>query len=80
MGWHDEFSSVRRWLPISMQNKAGVNLQSRGNLILSLGQVPQDWPYQYQWSGLKRNIEVDISRYSVLMAYVSPIQGLPTWT
>src|SRR5512138_348709 len=75
IGWHDEFGSAQAWDALNVENKAHVKLESPGNLVLSLGQVPSGWPYTFQWSGLKRNVHADIGRHPVLMAYVERIQG-----
>ena len=58
-----------------MENRARVDFVRLGDVRLSLGQVPANWPYAYQWSGLKRDLRVEVDRYPVLMALVTHVQG-----
>lgn len=74
-GWHDDFHVHSHWQSLDIQNKATVKLGSRGNLQLSLGHVPASWPYAYQWSGLKQNLQADIAHFPVLVASVGKIHG-----
>ncbi len=75
VGWHDEMTSARRWQPLSIDNKARVADAGSGQSRLSLGHVPEGWPYQYQWSGVSRDMRIDISRFPVLMAFVPGVHG-----
>ncbi|MDR3689264.1 MAG: hypothetical protein P4L46_07795 [Fimbriimonas sp.] len=75
LGWHDELRNVNRWRPLDMDNKAKCEIIAAGNVRLSLGHVPEGWPYGFQWSGLKRNVTADVARFPVLMAFVGPVRG-----
>ena len=75
IGWHDEFSRLRDWRALDMDNRARAELISSHSLRLSLGPTPPKWPYAYQWSGLKRDVTADVARYPVVMAFVGHIHG-----
>ena len=75
VGWHDELNSQLPWKPLDMENKAKISMPVRGALRMDLGKVPAGWPYQYQWSGLTRDAQVDIAKYPFLSASVSQILG-----
>lgn len=75
VGWQDEMDSRYNWSPINMENKAFVAQPTKSKLFLGLDKVPANWPYQYQWSGVTRDLEIDSSQYPVLMARVSQVQG-----
>ena len=75
IGWHDEFCNLASWHALNMDNKAIIELASPGQLKLLLGQVPRDWPYAFQWSGIKQNIQADVAHFPVLMAYVGTVHG-----
>jgi len=74
VGWQDELDSPSRWEPLAMENQARV-IAPPGVLILSLGHVPDNWPYTYQWSGVTQDASVDVARFPVLMAKVNWVQG-----
>ncbi|MBS1705370.1 MAG: hypothetical protein JST40_05820 [Armatimonadetes bacterium] len=74
-GWSDEFFYESLWHPLGIINQANVTLPKPGRLKLSLNKVPADWPYQYQWSGVTRDIMVDIGRFPFLIASVPEVNG-----
>lgn len=74
VGWNDELDSRAHWSPLNVENKARVS-GPPGVLLLSLGQVPTGWPYEYQWSGVSQDLRVDLARFPVLMAKVNWVQG-----
>lgn len=75
VGWHDEFTTSRRWSPLNIDNKASVEL-GRGDVLgLTLGHVPDGWPYTFQWSGVTRDLRIDAARFPILMAHVPSVQG-----
>jgi len=74
-GWHDELSSVSGWGPLSLENKAHVFHSDEGEMLLSLNHVPGGWPYQYQWSGVTRDVQADLGRWPVLMARCTGVLG-----
>lgn len=75
VGWHDEMESRSYWGPLNMQNKAFVAQPTKGTLFLGLDQVPDNWHYEYQWSGLTREANVNVASYPILMARVRQVQG-----
>lgn len=74
-GWHDEMSTPKYWSPLGIENQAKVIETGGGVMTLQLPHVPAGWPYSYQWSGVTRDMRVDIAKYPVLMARVPWIQG-----
>lgn len=50
-------------------------LAEGGGLALRLPQVPDGWPYTYQWGGATREAVVDLGRYPVLLARVDAVRG-----
>ena len=74
-GWHDELGGVRRWQPLAMGNRAIVDQPSTGTMRLALRHVPAGWPYAYQWSGVTRDVTVDIARFPLLQASVVELHG-----
>lgn len=75
VGWCDELNSATYWSPLAMENQARVNVPYPGYVLLSLGHVPDNWPYAYQWSGISQDAQVDVARFPVLMARVQWVQG-----
>jgi hypothetical protein len=75
VGWHDEMNDARVWSPSNVENKARVSVPTRGAVRLDLGQVPEGWPYEYQWSGITRRATVDLARFPYLSAWVSHLLG-----
>jgi len=75
VGWNDELDSVDRWAPLGVANQARANVPFRGTMLLSLGHVPADWPYTYQWSGVTQDAWVDVGLFPMLMARVPWVQG-----
>lgn len=73
-GWHDELNDPLRWSDLAMDNKARLNEPSEGRFILSLGHVPANWPYEFQWSGVSQDAFDSIDRFPVLMARVEYVQ------
>ncbi|MBS1722151.1 MAG: hypothetical protein JSS66_03985 [Armatimonadetes bacterium] len=73
-GWLDEMNNTFIWKPIAMENQPEVYSEQRGLLSMRLPHVPDGWPYAYQWSGVTRDIIVDLDRYPVLVARVSQLQ------
>ena len=63
------------WRPLEVENKPTVTFPKHGAMRLELGKVPTDWPYTYQWSGVRRRATVDISRYPFLSARVADLHG-----
>jgi hypothetical protein len=75
VGWADELDQPGRWSPLGVLNQARLNVAEPGKLLLSLGQVPTDWPYTYQWGGFAQDATVDVARFPVLMARVLWVVG-----
>lgn len=73
VGWNDEMQVLSAWSPLGIQNRPQVWRTEEGTLALRLPQVPDGWPYAYQWSGLSREAIVDLGRYPVLLAKVETI-------
>ena len=73
--WHDEMNHPSDWKHLAIGNKPSLGYYLPGKLKLTLGRVPSDWPYQYQWSGVTRRAEVDIARGPFLSAYVPEVNG-----
>jgi len=74
VGWHDELERSSNWGPLNMENKAQV-IAPPGTLLLTLGHVPANWPYTYQWSGVTQDANVDLATYPVLMAKANYVFG-----
>lgn len=75
VGWRDEMNIRNSWRPLDVDNKPVVTFPKHGAMRLALGKVPNDWPYTYQWSGVRRRAVVDIARYPYLSASVTDLQG-----
>jgi len=75
VGWNDELNRPSLWEALAMENRAKVDTTTKGALNLSLGHVPEGWPYEYQWSGVSREAKVDIGKFPVLSAWVSQVSG-----
>lgn len=75
VGWCDELNSTGYWSPLAMENQARINVPYPGFVLLSLGHVPDNWPYTFQWSGISQDAQVDVARFPVLMARVQWVQG-----
>ena len=75
VGWNDEMEVLSAWRDLRTSNKPQVIRREEGGLALRLPQVPDRWPYQYQWSGLTREAVVDLGKYPVLLAKVDAVSG-----
>lgn len=75
VGWNDELEVLSAWRDLRTSNKPQTIRREEGGLTLRLPQVPDRWPYQYQWSGLTREAVVDLDRYPVLLAKVDAVSG-----
>lgn len=74
LGWNDEFDYVEPWRVLESSNKAGV-VSEVGHSKLVLGPVPEGWPYEYQWSGIQREVRIDVAQYPYLIAKVDNVLG-----
>lgn len=75
VGWSDEMNKVSQWEMLGPENPPKVSVPVAGAMRLTLGKVPGDWPYEYQWSGVTRCAVVDVARFPVASAYVSELLG-----
>ncbi|AIE84579.1 hypothetical protein OP10G_1211 [Fimbriimonas ginsengisoli Gsoil 348] len=75
VGWHDEMDSRDQWGALDMENKAFTAAPTKGTIFLGLDRAPANWPYGYQWSGVTRDLYVDVARFPMLMARVIQVQG-----
>lgn len=75
LGWHDELNNLKPWHVLAVENRPGVTAPARGSLKLSLSKVPTGWPYTFQWSGVQRDVTVDIGRHPFLAAQVAEVAG-----
>lgn len=75
LGWHDELNNPKPWRVLAVENRPSVTAPARGSLKLSLSKVPTGWPYTFQWSGVQRDITVDIGRHPFLSAQVADVTG-----
>ena len=75
VGWHDEMDARSHWGPLNMENRAFVATPFKNTIFLGLDQVPPNWPYQFQWSGVTQDAYDDLARFPILMARVSQVQG-----
>lgn len=73
VGWQDEMEVLSAWHPLPVGNKPQVWRREEGGLGLRLPQVPDGWPYQYQWSGVTREAIVDLGKYPVLLVKVDAV-------
>lgn len=64
-----------RWSHLAIENKPAISKRKHGLLELELKQVPNGWPYEYQWSGITRHVRVDIAKFPVLQASVPRLVG-----
>ncbi len=74
LGWNDECDYTENWAPLAADNKAGT-VADKGLLKLMLGPVPGDWPYEYQWSGVQRDVRIDVARYPYALAKIDKLSG-----
>lgn len=74
VGWNDEMDSGTAWQQLTTANPVDVFASRPGLLSLRLPHVPQKYPYSYQWSGLQREVTVDLARYPVAVARISRMQ------
>lgn len=74
VGWNDEMITLSSWRDLG-GNRPQSWLREGGGLALRLPQVPDGWPYQYQWGGVTREAIVDLGRYPVLLARVDDVHG-----
>lgn len=75
LGWHDEFDSRRSWAHLAVENKAKAAQLAKGTIHLWLEHVPSNWPYEFQWSGVTRQVRNDIGGFPILMTRVTELQG-----
>lgn len=73
VGWNDEMETVSAWRDLPGGNRPQVWRREEGGLALRLPQVPDRWPYEYQWSGVTREAIVDLGKYPVLLANVGAV-------
>lgn len=74
IGTRDELTRIGKWGQIGVGRKATV-ASRKGLLRLSLSHVPKDWPYEYQWGGVGREMSVDVRKFPILTAKVSELRG-----
>ena len=74
VGWHDEMNDFSAWQPLGGENEPDVFATRLGAMTLRLPHVSEGFPHTYQWGGVTRRAGVDLSRYPVLVAYVSRVQ------
>ncbi len=75
VGWHDEMNDPGLWKPMTLENQPDIYAERPGVVTLRLPHVPNGYPYQYQWSGVTRNLTADLARYPVLIANVSELDA-----
>ena len=73
VGWHDEMNDLSTWQSLGGINGPDIFAARAGAMTLRLPQVPQGYPYTYQWGGVTRQASVDLGRYPVLVACVSRV-------
>ena len=74
-GWKDDLGSTKGWKSLPVENRVKVQAPKHGLMRLSLGHVVDGWPYEYQWSGVTKDVRGDIGRYPALMARLVDVQG-----
>ncbi|MBV9468357.1 MAG: hypothetical protein JO316_15505 [Abitibacteriaceae bacterium] len=74
VGWNDEMNDAGAWQQATTANPVDVFGTHPGLLSLRLPHVAQNFPYSYQWSGLQRDITVDLAHYPVAIARISQLQ------
>jgi hypothetical protein len=72
IGFRDEMKSVVPWT-IYNRDRAPAMTITRKGLKMTLGHVPAGWPYEYQWSGARRTIKLDVAHYGRLVADVPAV-------
>ena len=75
VGWNDEMDVLSAWTYLAIGNRPQIWRREGGGMGLRLPQVPDEWPYQYQWSGVTREAIVDLGKYPVLLAKVDELHG-----
>lgn len=75
LGWHDELNDLKPWRMLAVENRPRMTAPVRGALRLELARVPDGWPYSYQWSGVEREVTVDIGRHPFLTAHAAEVAG-----
>lgn len=75
VGWSDEMNIRNSYLHLEIDRKPTMTFPRHGAMRLELGKVPSDWPYTYQWSGVRQRAVVDIARFPFLTASVTDLQG-----
>ncbi len=75
IGWHDEMNRQYEWTHLSSSNKPDLDWSKPGFLGLTLHHVPRGWPYQYQWSGVTKTVEINVVENPILSAHVSELKG-----
>ncbi len=73
--WHDDFRRVSYWNVYGTGNPAKIECLRPHGMRLSLNHVPFGWPYTYQWSGARQEVELDIRRFPILKTNLSDVEG-----
>jgi hypothetical protein len=68
----DSMKSVTPWSVYNRDRTPEITATKAG-LKMVLGAVPSAWPYEYQWSGVKRTIRLDVARNGRIVADVSQV-------
>lgn len=74
-GWHDELNRQYEWTHLATSNKPDLDWSKPGLLGMTLHHVPRGWPYQYQWSGVTKTVEINVAENPILSARVSELKG-----
>ena len=73
VGWRDEMNDLSTWQSLGGINGPDIFASRAGAMTLRMPQVPQGFPYTYQWGGVTRQASVDLGRYPVIVACVSRV-------
>jgi hypothetical protein len=72
--FRDEMRSLVPWNIYNTDRSPSMTITSKG-LKVTLGHVPDGWPYAYQWSGARRTIQLDVAHYPRLVADVPEVSS-----
>ena len=75
VGWSDEMNIRNSWRHLEIDHKPTMTFPKHGAMRLELSKVPSDWPYTYQWSGVRQRAVVDIVHFPFLTSSVTDLQG-----
>lgn len=75
VGWHDELATPGLWVPLDGGTQPIVRIPRASHIELRFAPQTADWPYQFQWGGVRRFISFDPRRHPVIIARVTDVQG-----